>query len=313
MSNEINISGIDSTLVDESQNQIQTSIPVPQLLRNKKIAISVSINEDLYKLGFSEQHLNDISLEIARYILINDGVALYCGDLREGGFTKYFTELSNQYRKLDDEIYRFKNYFAYPYKKNLTKNVLIDFKSKKIDVVIMPPPSTITYNDEKKYDVSNIVEDRYTYCECFREMRERVSKESDARIVLGGKVGNYLGYIPGILEETLYSLIENKPVYIIGGFGGAAKEIINILEDGEAKEFSNDKQYSNDFLIQFKNYISDKYPFYDYDVLLDRLKSFTIDEISANNKLSVEENMKLFHSTNIHEITYYLIKGLKKI
>ncbi|GAA4159642.1 hypothetical protein GCM10022217_22660 [Chryseobacterium ginsenosidimutans] len=313
MSNEINISGIDSTLVDESQNLAQTNTSSPQLLKNKKIAISVSVNEDLCKLGFSEQHLNDISLEIARYVLINDGIAMYCGDLREGGFTKYFTDLSNQYKKPDDEVYRFKNYFAYPYKKNLTRNVLIDFKSKKIDVVIMPPPSNITYDDEKKYDVNNIVEDRYTYCECFREMREKVSKESDARIVIGGKVENYLGYVPGILEEALYSLIENKPVYIIGGFGGAAKEIVNILEGKEAKEFRNDKQYSNDFLIQFKNYISDKYPFYDYDTLLDRLKSFTIHEISANNKLSIEENVKLFHSTNIHEITYYLIKGLKKL
>lgn len=311
MSNEINISGIDSTLVDESQSQMST--PILHLLKNKKIAISVSVNEDLYELGFSEQHLNDISLEIARYILINNGVALYCGDLREGGFTKYFTDLSIQYKKPDDEVNRFKNYFAYPYKKNLTRDVLIDFKSKKIDVVTMPPPSNTTYDDKKKYDVNNILEDRFTYCECFRELRDRVSKESDARIIIGGKVENYLGYIPGILEEALYSFIENKPVYIIGGFGGAAKEIVNILEGKEAKEFSNDRQYSNDFLIQFKNYISDKYPFYDYDVILDRLRSFTIDEISANNKLSVEENIKLFHSTNIHEITYYLIKGLKKL
>jgi len=91
---KIDISGIDPDLVSQEKPQIKHA----KILNKKKIAISVSVNEDLEKIGFSEQHLNDISIEIARYIIANDGTALYGGDLRENGFTHYFSELSNQYK-----------------------------------------------------------------------------------------------------------------------------------------------------------------------------------------------------------------------
>lgn len=84
--NKIDISGVDSDLILQEKKQANKS----KILNTKKIAISVSVNEDLEKIGFSEQHLNDISIEIARYIIANDGTALYGGDLRENGFTQYF-------------------------------------------------------------------------------------------------------------------------------------------------------------------------------------------------------------------------------
>ena len=44
-----------------------------------------------------------------------------------------------------------------------------------------------------------------------------------ARILLGGKVDSYSGFLPGIFEEALTTLQSKCPVYLLGGFGGAAE------------------------------------------------------------------------------------------
>jgi hypothetical protein len=44
-----------------------------------------------------------------------------------------------------------------------------------------------------------------------------------ARILLGGKADTYTGFLPGIFEEALVTLQLQRPIYILGGFGGAAE------------------------------------------------------------------------------------------
>ena len=44
-----------------------------------------------------------------------------------------------------------------------------------------------------------------------------------------GKIQNYLGYIPGVIEEALYTLLEKKPLYLVGGFGGASEKLIKLM------------------------------------------------------------------------------------
>jgi SLOG cluster2 len=50
-----------------------------------------------------------------------------------------------------------------------------------------------------------------------------------ARILLGGKVGSYVGFLPGIFEEALVTLQWDCPVYILGGFGGAAEVLADAM------------------------------------------------------------------------------------
>ena len=44
-----------------------------------------------------------------------------------------------------------------------------------------------------------------------------------ARILLGGRLDGYSGFLPGIFEEALATLQCQCPVYLLGGFGGAAE------------------------------------------------------------------------------------------
>ena len=55
----------------------------------------------------------------------------------------------------------------------------------------------------------------------------------DARIVVGGARVGFNGCLPGVLEEVLYALEHHRPVYVIGGFGGAAGTLARAVLSGE--------------------------------------------------------------------------------
>jgi hypothetical protein len=50
-----------------------------------------------------------------------------------------------------------------------------------------------------------------------------------ARVVLGGSVDRYSGFVPGIFEEALVTLEQPRPLYILGGFGGAAEVLADAI------------------------------------------------------------------------------------
>lgn len=50
-----------------------------------------------------------------------------------------------------------------------------------------------------------------------------------ARVTLGGKVQDYSGVMPGIFEEALTALEKGCPLFLLGGFGGAAEVLANAI------------------------------------------------------------------------------------
>jgi len=306
---EIDVSGIQAEAVVKSQpKQIKN-----KFLNGKSIAISVSENEDLEKLGFTVQHLNDITIEIARYIIANDGKALYGGDLRQNGFTTLFSELSNQYKRINDDTSGFANYFVFPNTRQLTRSTRIHFLSKNIEIHEVEDPKSLAIDYNSKYDPKTNIEHRYIFSECFKEMRVQMAKDCTARVLVGGKITNYLGYIHGVIEEAHHTLKENKPLYLVGAFGGATEKLIKLIKGETVKELTNDFQYNTEFLSAFKNYVSSKCDYTDYDVLKTEFSKCDVKKLSQLNGLSVEENEILFTSKNIHQIMYLLMKGLKSL
>jgi hypothetical protein len=54
-----------------------------------------------------------------------------------------------------------------------------------------------------------------------------------SRILLGGRLERFSGFLPGLFEEALVSFESKQPLYILGGFGGAAEVLARaILDDG---------------------------------------------------------------------------------
>lgn len=68
-----------------------------RFLEGKNVAISISESPDSSILGIGKAMFEDLSVELARHLLISGAHLVYGGDLRQGGFTEMFKDLAYQY------------------------------------------------------------------------------------------------------------------------------------------------------------------------------------------------------------------------
>ncbi|WP_136192198.1 TIR domain-containing protein [Actinomyces procaprae] len=80
----------------------------------------------------------------------------------------------------------------------------------------------------------------------YSEVRDALPRFCDARLLIGGKTipaskatpDGYVGAIPGIVEEALYTVRAGQPLFIAGGFGGAAAVLAHELGIGAGNPVS---------------------------------------------------------------------------
>ena len=68
--------------------------------------------------------------------------------------------------------------------------------------------------------------ERYVKTRCLTEMRNEMIKSSDIRISAGGWITGYSGIMPGVLEEILIAIKEEKPLYLLDGLVGLPKRYV---------------------------------------------------------------------------------------
>ena len=278
------------------------------------IAISVSSNDDLPGLGYSSIHLEDLSTEIARHLLISGAHLIYGGDTRATGAGKMveiFSQLAYQYRSRDDNRqYYFTSYFHYPSYLALDAVKLRAFKMNRTAIVNVPPPDWPGV-DPQQMIARDTLEHRAIRARSITDMRIRMVAESRGRIVAGGKTCDYGGRVPGILEEGIFSLQANQPVYIIGAMGGAARELARAIE-GHGFSFPANSFHCCDGYKEFVAYYNTRdaaNPIHP-DQMASWCADYGIERLAANNGLSVEENRRLFVTPHIPEMLFYIFKGL---
>ncbi len=119
-------------------------------------------------------------------------------------------------------------------------------------------------------------------------MRKTMLSCTAARVVLGGRVEGYSGAMLGIAEETRLALEAGQPLYLLGGFGGCARDIAESLELATPWQSS-----TRDW---------------------DGRKWF--DEFGCadlNNGLTLEENRALANTPHIDEVVVLALMGLERI
>ncbi len=281
-------------------------------LNDAQIAISVSDNEDLAAIGIGKEMLCDLTVELSRHILKAGGKMIYGGDLHKDGYTKLFRDLSDQYGKYEKEkqdVIYFTDYLSWPLYNNISMVDKADYLSCRVQIVECAPSTHVPPEMTKEF-VPPVKDDlRYMWATSLTSMRQQAEDQAKARVLVGGKTKGFLGCMAGIVEEFMIAKKANHPVYLIGGFGGAAKLLAKIIEkkDGVTsnellKIAAEDSNYSNLF-----NY----YEAQGRHIDLSLLDTITIEDF-RNNGLTDKENLKLFHSENIMEIVSLVLKGLSK-
>jgi hypothetical protein len=312
-------------------------------LNGMHVALSVSESDDLGHFGVSPLHLVSTMIEVARHVLCHGAVIAYGGDLREKrqyGFTRQLFELVHAYDDLGrPRLERIRNFLAY----HIAAELPQDEESRLIELATFMKPLPKHLADRFQLDPGtrqtipdDTPEHRYIRARCLTAMREAMCQDTDARIMIGGRVSGHQGKYPGLLEEAYLTLCAAKPLYLLGAFGGCARLLVAAIRDKQCPvELTRDYQIAHPRIATYPgaagNDQHEEVPFeqlehaylqyeqepaigqerIDYDRCVDKFLSAHIRDL--RNGLTEDENLDLFETSDLDRIVYLLMKGLAAV
>lgn len=256
------------------------------------VAISISNSSDIEEFGLGDDHLREAMSEFALYILSAGMNLAYGGDLRNDEFTELLIELQSRYRHYSEPACsaRVTSYFAWPVHICIPVDDLKQLYSKygrQIQFVLLDSEGERMSIDARQ-DILPWNPNKDEWTSGLTKMRDVVCNETDARILIGGRVEGYKGRMPGIAEEALLSFQKKQALYILGGYGGCARDIVKKIELLDSVE-----EVSSDWAGQ------------------ENFKNFTA--IDLNNGLSLEENQVLAQTPFIDQAVALVLHGLHQL
>lgn len=309
-----NISGLSEDLSKSVAKAIEKeskSLVLP--LKRKRIGLSVSDSDEYKQLGFSETHQKDITIELTRYLLVNGAHIIYGGDLREGGYTYAFSELTFQYREKEEHNQTYyTNFFGWPIYNKLQNSDEADFKKNKVDIVKVPAPKEVPAHLKNQFVLPNTLEHKALWARSMSLMRTEMVKNTQGRIFIGGKLSTYKGFYPGIIEEGFLTSKAKQPIFLIGAFGGATNLMIRALQGESEKKLVNEVFELFPALQELYKHVGKKPLTNDLNDIFSYFKRLGIPGISQLNGLNKNENEIIFNTQHFPEMIYYVLLGLKR-
>ena len=280
-------------------------------LAGRVLGISISESPDLEALGFSEIHLRDALIEFARYMLAAGATIAYGGDLRAGGFTHTLFDLVSTYKGAGgSEANRIRNYLAWPIHLNLTVEQRAELKTS-AEIITLPAPD-VPGLDPDTFLAPADAASTYAWCLSLTRMRDRLARDNDAQILMGGRLIGYKGKYPGLVEEAYETMKAGKPLFLIGAFGGCTGAVIEAVRGNLPAGLTQQEQCENDSYRAVYDYFNQHAPAaeerIDYEKLVDFFSEKGIDGL--HNGLSAAENERLFTTPHIPEMIALVLQGL---
>jgi hypothetical protein len=193
-------------------------------LRGRTVAVSTSEAEAPATRGHSPLPQREIVAELARQLFAMEARIAYGGDLRESGFTRLLVEARR----------------AHASSAGTTSPGIISF--------ILEPLSAeeranyadaVEFVDVMFFDCDRAGDDSASaralgQAMSLRAMRWEIACDATALVAVGGRTSGYAGWRPGIADEIASAVKADNPIYLVGGFGGAASRYASaaFLEGG---------------------------------------------------------------------------------
>lgn len=280
-------------------------------LKGKDVAISVSEAPDSDVLGYGTEMIRDLTIELSRHLLIAGAKMIYGGDLRKDGYTELFCDLSLQYKdyqgNVDRDTFFFQNFFAWPIYLNFSDETKLQYVNSRVKPIFVDCPEE--YWGDKSKPISPVNnKNNYAFALSLLKMRWQMEAETDARVILGGRTSGFSGFMAGVIEEFVQAVMAGHPVYLLGGFGGAASLLASLIKNEKRIEDVIKKACEAPRYADFMNFCGEK----KFDMGYDKLKEIMSKGFDClNNGLSNEQNAILMQSTDVIEIVGLIINGLK--
>ena len=296
-------------------------------LEGMQVAMSLSDSPDAGGPdGFTRQHAEDATVHIARTLISAGAAIAYGGDFRPGGYTPLLAQLIQTYNQTANK--RAQDLHSYlasivplgetPENVPLTMHHLLESPDFAKEALLPDPKS----------------KDRPPAPFYFSDMRRVMERYTAARVILGGNANprtepdgvGYGGRYPGVVEEAWRTLEAGKPLYVAGGFGGAAALVADLLEGKDIPEKLRDETWMPHPFFQENARVLDAHPARTQLGLPERMEDMAkaiiqlaashleSDESSANwNGLTLEENRLLFRTRDPVTLAAFVSKGLLRV
>jgi hypothetical protein len=260
-------------------------------LSGQKIAISISDSPDLAHLGMSPRALEHAVIELARFLLRAGATICYGGHLGEG-FTINLFELVRRYRREDPYAPPVTNYVAWSVHRAYDDDFIAQRKKEYADA------ATIALLDQsgkrvELHERSLAEVTTENAAASLTGMRRQMAEDCDARVLMGGKVANFSGSMPGIAEEAGLMLKYGKRLVLVGGYGGCTRDIATHLGIAEKASVRTPADVGN---------FAEK-----YERGLAFVKEFARPELLPN------ENRELADNRNLPQIVKLVLHALRDL
>jgi len=288
------------------------------------VALSVSEAEDLNKFGLRKAHFDVIFLELSRYLLLAGIRLAYGGHLKADAYTWKLVDLLHD--PIVEHIRGENAGGSAPLPELITyipwpMSIAVQDEARLgplVEVRRCERPADVDESLDITFvqlPMEDILVDtpirRFGWSRGLTAMRERQTSEVAARVIIGGRISpGFKGRVPGIIEEALLSIRAERPVYLIGAFGGCARLVVDALEGVERPELTWDYQktaaYSEELrlLYQERGQVWEEYK--EIETFLHNLGMNGL-----KNGLTIEENRELASTRSDERIIALVLRGIQ--
>lgn len=277
------------------------------------IGLSAAIPDDTSKRKFrvSDEHFEEVLSDLVKHLYLAKYKIAYGGIwTKDERFTEIIADIAAMYwDKSEDDV--IVNYLSEAYSNKYADDQCIDreeyMEMRRIPIAVSGSKAKSVYGEG--YDEDSVV-DRAFKALSLSKVRIAMDRDIAARILIGGKSNHDLpsGY-PGLLEEFCLAVKSKQPIYLIGGFGGCAHDIAEMLLGKKHVSDFSPNLFSEDFSLEYSKYADDNgvRPLQPDDVD-ERVfnKGYTL----LNNGLSDDENHELVTTRSPIAIASLVLKGL---
>jgi hypothetical protein len=220
-------------------------IGIQRPLTGLVVNISVSESDESAALGFPPWQVNRTTLQVVSALFGQGATILFGHDWREDGVMEAVYGFARQVqspillssaeeRSSDGAILL--NLLPWPDKPYLPEKNLEGLSSTLRVVPAGLPDGLRTFDEAARSAGRGSPLYRYMRARGLTHLRHQLSRDSDARLCMGGRRTGSAGRYPGVVEEALFALRSSKPLYVAGLLGGASKQIIEALEGHKMPE-----------------------------------------------------------------------------
>lgn len=216
------------------------------------IGISTSPCEDAARIGYDQRQINRLVIRTAQYFLDRDMRVIFGHDWRADGvmmaIAKFAIMVASSIAGCEEENRREPTRMLniVPTGQNQLSCAAIKTEQASGGVIHVVSAKDshdsphIPSMDSSKWCRKDLQsDDRKTELTAFRHLLTDLLSPG-CRICLGGKLDGYEGSMPGIIEEARLAIKLKKPLFLLGGYGGATRLFGETDQVGKSEYWKSD-------------------------------------------------------------------------